>query len=104
MKAPASKPAPRGDGLDHHGRFSGEDFAHRTRRGGAFLPLDLGRNYFKDLRWAYIGEWNASGKGHPAIHTSATLLNDKLTETGYDVYDTKFLPVGNRLCVTELWG
>ena len=72
--------------------------------GGDFLPLDLERNYSKDLRWAYIGEWNASGRGHPAIHTSATLLNDKLAGTGYDVYDTKFMPVGDRLCVTELWG
>jgi hypothetical protein len=72
--------------------------------GGDFLPLDLERNYSKDLRWAYIGEWNASGKGHPAINTSATLLNDKLAGTGYDVYETKFMPVGDRLCVTELWG
>jgi hypothetical protein len=72
--------------------------------GGDFLPLDLERNYSKDLRWAYIGEWNATGKGHPAINTSATLLNDKLAGTGYDVYETKFVPVGDRLCVTELWG
>lgn len=72
--------------------------------GGDFLPLDLERNYSKDLRWAYIGEWNASGSGHPAIHTSATLLNDKLAGTGYDVYETKFMPVADRLCVTEMWG
>lgn len=72
--------------------------------GGDHLPLDLERNYSKELRWAYIGEWNASGKGHPAIHTSATLLNDKLAGTGYDVFETKFMPVGDKLCVTELWG
>lgn len=72
--------------------------------GGDHLPMDLERNYSKELRWAYIGEWNASGKGHPAIHTSATLLNDKLAGTGYDVFETKFMQVGDRLCVTELWG
>ncbi len=106
--------APGGDRLDRRRRFpgktarSGQDtyWEHIFLRycGGDFLPLDLERNSSKDLRWAYIGEWNASGMGHPAIHTSATLLNDKLAGTGYDVYETKFMPVGDRLCVTELWG
>lgn len=72
--------------------------------GGDKLPLDLERNYSKDLVFSLIGEVNFVARGEQAIQTSATWLNHLLATSEYNVFDTIVRDTGSDgAWVTERW-
>lgn len=68
-------------------------------------PLDIERNYSKNLRQCRMGTFNQFFEGHDGINQSTRLLHSKLPTTQYDIVETVVRQT-NRTdgWVTERWG
>ncbi|RPB19338.1 ankyrin [Terfezia boudieri ATCC MYA-4762] len=66
------------------------------------IPLDIERNYSKNLVLSLVGTFERILKGHEGIKESARLLNSRLPTTKYDIVGTVVDKTGG--WVTERWG
>ncbi|KAJ6603431.1 hypothetical protein DFH09DRAFT_1257556 [Mycena vulgaris] len=68
-------------------------------------PLDIERNYSKNLKQCRMGTFNQFFEGHEGIRESAQLLHSKLPTTQYDIVET-VVKQTNKMSgwVTERWG
>ncbi|KAK6355610.1 hypothetical protein TWF718_000005 [Orbilia javanica] len=68
-------------------------------------PLDIERNYSKDLRQCRMGTFNRFFEGHDGIRQSVELLHSKLPTTQYDIVETVVRQTNTTDgWVTERWG
>ncbi|PYH48108.1 uncharacterized protein BP01DRAFT_176339 [Aspergillus saccharolyticus JOP 1030-1] len=65
------------------------------------IPLDIARNYSKDLKMAFVGTFDRILYKHEGIQESARLLNSVLPTTQYDIIGTHVVP--QQGWVTERW-
>ncbi|KAF7365740.1 Ankyrin repeat protein [Mycena venus] len=68
-------------------------------------PLDIERNYSKNLKQCRTGTFNQFFEGHEGLRQSAQLLHSKLPTTQYDIVET-VVKQTNKISgwVTERWG
>ncbi|TGJ66014.1 hypothetical protein EYR41_009943 [Orbilia oligospora] len=68
-------------------------------------PLDIKRNYSKNLRQCRMGTFNRFFEGHNGIRQSIELLHSKLPTTQYDIVETVVRQTNvTDGWVTERWG
>ncbi|KAF8214339.1 hypothetical protein K438DRAFT_1902267 [Mycena galopus ATCC 62051] len=68
-------------------------------------PLDIERNYSKNLKQCRMGTFNQFFEGHEGIRQSAKLLHSKLPTTQYDIVETVVKQTNKTSgWVTERWG